>query len=196
EKRAANWDSGKKEDKPRGDAEVIATAAALAVNDALTTGKLHPLTRRTLDRMWTLQQPNGSWDWYKCGWPPFELDDYYGAVLAAVGVGHAPDGYADTQKAKDGLKKLREYFKNTPPPNLHHKAWLLWASLKLDGLMTSTEREQTIKDLLALQREDGGWNLPSLGDWKRLDGRPNDRQAPSDGYATGLVLYVLRQADL
>jgi squalene-hopene/tetraprenyl-beta-curcumene cyclase len=33
-----------------------------------------------------------------------------------------------------------------------------------------------------------------LGAWKRLDGKPNDKQAPSDGYATGLVLYVLREA--
>src|SRR5262245_23758086 len=60
--------------------------------------------------------------------------------------------------------------------------------------MTAAQREQTVKDLRALQRKDGGWNLPSLGDWKRLNGEPNDKQAPSDGYATGLVLYVLRQA--
>src|SRR5207248_4942315 len=42
--------------------------------------------------------------------------------------------------------------------------------------------------------KDGGWSLPSLGSRKRHDGKPNDRGAPSDGYATGLVLYVLRQA--
>ena len=41
---------------PRWDAEVIAAAAALAFNDAATTGKLHPLTRTALDRMWTVQQ--------------------------------------------------------------------------------------------------------------------------------------------
>src|ERR1043166_2433748 len=44
EKRIANWDSGDKEDKPRWDTEVVATAATLAIQDALTTGKLHPLT--------------------------------------------------------------------------------------------------------------------------------------------------------
>src|SRR5262249_36438063 len=32
--RAANWDSGKKEDKPRWDAEVVATAVTLAFHDA------------------------------------------------------------------------------------------------------------------------------------------------------------------
>src|SRR5206468_2809143 len=44
EGRIANWDSGKKEDRPRFDTEVVATAATLAIQDALTTGKLHPLT--------------------------------------------------------------------------------------------------------------------------------------------------------
>jgi len=194
EKRAANFDSGKKEDKPRGDAEIVATAATLAVNDALTTGKLHPLTRQTLDRMWALQQPNGSWDWYKCGWPPFELDDYYGAVFAAVGVGHAPEKYAETEKAREGLKKLRTYFKNTPPPNLHHKAWLLRASLKLDGLLSKEEQQETVKELLTLQRDDGGWSLASMAEWKGQAGPVDGKKAPSDGYGTGLVVYVLRQA--
>jgi squalene-hopene/tetraprenyl-beta-curcumene cyclase len=201
EDRVANWDSGGKgkglpEERDEAWTEIVATAATLAFDDARTTGKLHPLTRQALDRMWTIQEADGAWDWNKHSLPPQEFDDYYGAVYAALGVGHAPDDYARGESAKEGLAKLRQYLAKTPPPNLHHRTMLLWASLKLDGLMTSAEREQTIKDLLALQREDGGWNLPSLGDWKRLSGKPNDKQAPSDGYATGLVLYVLKQAGM
>src|SRR5262249_11574558 len=138
--------------------------------------------------------PDGSWTWNQHFLPPQEYDDYYGAVYAALGVGHAPEQYAQGEAARAGLARLRGYFRKNPPPNLHHKALLLWASLKLDGLMTPAERAQTVKELLALQRGDGGWNLPALGDWKRLNGTANDKQAPSDGYATGLVLYVLRQA--
>jgi squalene-hopene/tetraprenyl-beta-curcumene cyclase len=194
EKRIANWDSGKKEDAPRWDTEVVATAATLAIQDSFT-GKLHPLTRQALDRMWTLQQKDGAWNWLKCAWPPSEHDDYYGAVYVAVGVGRAPDNYAETDKAKAGLANLRRYLKNNPPPNLHHKAMLLWASLKLDGLMSDKLKQSTIQELLAVQRPDGGWSLPSLGDWVGRDERPNDRfSAPSDGYATGLVVYILRQA--
>jgi squalene-hopene/tetraprenyl-beta-curcumene cyclase len=196
EKRIANWDSGKKGDEPRWPAEVVATAAALAFNDAQTTGKLHPLTRQALDRMWTIQKPSGGWEWLKCNWPPFEHDDYYGALFAAVGVGHAPDGYAETEKAKEGLKKLRDYFKNNPAPNLHHKTWLLWASLKIDGLMSADELQKTIKELLALQREDGGWSLPSLAEWKGQRGVVDGTNAPSDGYGTGFIVYVLRQAGM
>src|SRR5207247_677221 len=59
EKRVAHWDDPEKGAKPRWDAEVIATAAALALNDTATTGALHPLTRKALDRIWTLQKPGG-----------------------------------------------------------------------------------------------------------------------------------------
>jgi squalene-hopene/tetraprenyl-beta-curcumene cyclase len=71
---------------------------------------------------------------------------------------------------------------------------LLWASLRFDGLMTDAERAETIQMLRGLQRADGGWNLPSLGNYKRQDGKPNDLNAPSDGYATGVIVYILRQA--
>jgi squalene-hopene/tetraprenyl-beta-curcumene cyclase len=196
EGRVAKWDGPEKADKPKWDAEVVATAVTLAINDAQTTGKLHPSTRQALDRMWTLQQANGGWTWLKCDWPPYEHDDYYGAVYAAVGVSMAPDGYAKTDAAQKGLAKLREYFKANPAPDLHHRGFLLWASAKIDGLMTSAEREQTVKELLALQRADGGWTLPSLGNWKRRDGSLNDKDAPSDGYGTGFVVFVLRQAGL
>jgi squalene-hopene/tetraprenyl-beta-curcumene cyclase len=194
ENRVAHWDDEAKKAKPRWDAEVVATAVTLALNDAATTGKLHPMSRKALDRIWTLQQPDGSWKWLKCGWPPYEHDDYYGAVFAALGVGAAPDGYARSEAAKAGLEKLRAYLTKTAPPDLHHKTFLLWASTKLDGLMPAAERESTVAQLRALQRPDGGWSLPSLGDWKRRDGEPNDKNASSDGYATGLVVYVLRQS--
>jgi len=194
ENRIAGWDSGKKEDKPRWDTEVVATATTLAMQDALK-GKLQPLTRQALDRMWTLQQPNGSWNWLKCAWPPSEHDDWYGAVYAALGVGLAPDNYAETPAAKEGLDNLRRYFKNNPPPNLHHKAMLLWASVKVEGLMSEKLRESTIKELRSWQRADGDWSLPSLGDWVGKEEQVNDRVgSPSDGYGTGLVVYILRQA--
>jgi len=193
EDRAAHWDDATKSSKPRWDAEVIATAWALALNDALTTGKLHPLTRKALDRVWTLQKPNGGFEWLKCAWPPLEHDDYYGALVAAIAAGHAPDDYAHARPAKAGVDRLRAYFAVNPPPDLHHETMLLWASTRLGGLMPSQRRDESIAKLRKLQRPDGGWNLARLGTWKRRDGSANDPQAPSDGYATGLVVFVLRQ---
>jgi squalene-hopene/tetraprenyl-beta-curcumene cyclase len=200
EARVAGWDKGKEgaglpEEEDEAVTEIVATAATLAFDDA-RTGKLQPLTRRALDRMWTVQRKDGSWDWNKHRLPPQELDEYYGVVYAALGVGYAPDGYAKSEAAKVGVARLKQYLKDNPAPNLHHKTWLLWASFKLDGLMTPDEREKMIQNLLRLQRKDGGWSLPSLGDWKRLNGTPNDPDAPSDGYATGLIVYVLRQSGM
>jgi squalene-hopene/tetraprenyl-beta-curcumene cyclase len=204
EGRVAAWDEGGrgvgylKGEGPvkdsEGVTEVVAVAAALALHDAQAGGRLHPRTRQALDRMWELQREDGSWPWNKTRLAPLEYDDYYGVVVAALGAGHAPEGYARTEAAREGVSRLRRYFRENPPPNLHHKTWLLWASLKLDGLMGPAERDRTVSELLALQRADGGWSLPSLGDWKRRDGTPNDKNGPGDGYATGLVLYVLRQA--
>jgi squalene-hopene/tetraprenyl-beta-curcumene cyclase len=204
EDRVASWDKGGKGagylkgggslKVSEGVTEVVAIATTLALHDAQSTGRLHPRTRQALDRIWELQQKDGSWPWNKTRLAPLEHDDYYGAVYAALGVGCAPEGYARSEAAHEGLARLRRYLRANPPPDLHHRTWLLWASVQLDGVMTPAEREQAVKDLLALQRADGGWSLPTLGDWKRLDGTANDKQAPSDGYATGLVLYVLRQA--
>ena len=109
---------------PRWDAEVVAAAAALAFNDAATTRTLHPQTRTALDRMWTLQREDGGWDWLKCDWPPMESDDHYGATIAAIATGVAPENYRQTPQAMAGIKKLRQYFANNPPPTLHHQAML------------------------------------------------------------------------
>jgi squalene-hopene/tetraprenyl-beta-curcumene cyclase len=193
ENRVAHWDDETPGARPRWDTEVVATACALALNDAGTSGELHPLTRKALDRMWTVQQASGAWNWVKCDWPPYEHDDYYGAVFAAVAVGHAPGDYAKAESARAGIERLRTYLTANPAPDLHHRTFLLWASTRLDGLMAAGERERTIQELRDLQHDDGGWSLPSLGRYDRHDGTPNDPKSASDGYATGLVVYVLRE---
>jgi squalene-hopene/tetraprenyl-beta-curcumene cyclase len=180
---------------PRWDAEVVAAAAALALNDAATTRKLHPATRAALDRMWTLQREDGGFEWLKCEWPPMEIDDHYGATLAAIAAGAAPEDYRKTPAAQAGLEKLKKHLAANPAPAPHHRAMLLWASSYVDGLLDESARKSAIDELSKLQKADGGWNLATLGEWKRGDGKEQDR-ASSDGYATGFVAYVLRRAGL
>lgn len=193
EKDVASWSTG---GKPRGDAYVVATAFAMAFNDAQNGGKLQPLTKDALDRMWKGQKATGEWGWLKCDWPPMEHDDYYGATVAALAVGIAPGDYTKTDAAKAGVEKLKAYFAKTPAPDLHHKTMLLWASTKLDGLLSAEEQKKIVKELRDKQHDDGGWSLPSLGNYKRRDEKktPNDPNAASDGYGTGFAIYVLRQA--
>ncbi len=178
---------------PRWDAEVVVAAMALASNDAATTGRLHPLARTALDRMWTVQREDGGFDWLKCDWPPMESDDHFGATLAAIATGVAPDDYAQTEAARQGLDGIRKYLENNPPPTLHHQAMILWASSYVDGLADDAANQDTVDKLLALQKEDGGWAVATLGDWERMDDQPQDTDS-SDGYGTGFVLYVLRTA--
>ncbi len=188
-----SWSNG---GQPQGTAYIVATAFALAFNDAHQTGELHPATRTALDRMFDPYRRTSEWAWLKCEWPPLEHDDYYGATLAALAIGYAPGDYAKTDKARRGLEHLRLYFKKRPAPDLHHTAMLLWASTKIDGLMTADEQKKAIAALKAKQRKDGGWSLPSLGDYVRRDKNrtPNDAKADSDGYGTGFVAFVLLQA--
>ncbi len=179
---------------PRFDAEVVAIAAALALNDAATTKTLHPLTRTALDRMWTVQSDAGDWKWpIRCGWPPAETDTHYGVTLAAIGVGAAPEGYAKTPAAQAGLAKIRTFLKNNPPVDLHHRSMILWASKHVDGLMTADEQKAVVKELLAAQRPDGGWIFSRMFPWKRADGKEQDVET-SDGYGTGFAVFILRKA--
>jgi squalene-hopene/tetraprenyl-beta-curcumene cyclase len=181
---------------PRWDAEVVMTAAMLAGNDAQTTGKLHPLTKEALDRIWTVQREDGGFDWYKvCHWPPYEDDDYFGATMAALGVGIAPDDYAKTPAAQAGVKKLETYFAANPAPSLHHRALVAWAGTYLPELMSKEQQKECVDALLALQHADGGWGIAQLGEWERRDKSPQDKET-SDGYGTGFVVFIARRAGI
>ena len=184
-----------KESGPRWDAEVVATAAGLAFNDAATTGELHSATRVALDRMWTIQQEDGGFSWLKCGWPPMESDDHYGVTLAAIAAGVAPGKYAQTKAAKKGLDSIRRYLQKNPPPTIHHQAMLVWASSYVDGLISNEQKQTYVERLLSLQKKDGGWSLATLGDWARSDGKQQDFES-SDGYGTGFVIYTLRRSGM
>ena len=176
---------------------VLSTVAFLAISDAQTTGKLQPLTRRGLDDLWRRQTDDGCWnDWAKCNWPPYEQDDHFGATLAAVAVGIAPDNYAQTPAAVAGMEKLRTYLKNHPPTGRHQQGMLLWAAAHVPDLLSNSERDTYVASLWEAQQADGGWSLADLAgpDWERDDGTPI---APmSDGYATGFAIFILRQADV
>jgi squalene-hopene/tetraprenyl-beta-curcumene cyclase len=176
---------------PRWDAEVLVAAMGLAVSDAEGGGKLQPVTRKALDRMWTVQQPDGGWKWLKCGWPPMESDDYYGATIALLATGRAPENYAETPAAQEGVRKIREYLATHAAPSLHHKGMLFWASKHLPGLMTPEEQKKTVEDLLALQKPDGGWGVATFLPWRRGDGKEQDLES-SDGYGTAFVIHLAR----
>ena len=182
--------------------EAVLNALILARHDA-QSGRFNEDTRTALDNMWALQQTTGdqagAWPWLQFGLSPWEARDsqYYGAALAALAVGTAPENYRSRAAIQNNLERLRAYldreYRKQP---LSNRVVLLWASTKLSGLLEKEREESLINDLLGEQQSDGGWSLASLA-------RPRGASslgsyvpswignAQSDGYATGLVVFVL-----
>ncbi len=166
-------------------------------------------TQKAITRLWQVQRADGAWDWLNFGLEPYETSDavFHGATLAAMAAG-SPMGAA-ASRATDGvagLAKLRGYLSaNLASQRLFNRAWALLASSRLTGLLTPAEREAIVRQLEATQRPDGGWSLADLGEW-RWSKAAGPYAAPgatdaalvgaSDAYATGLVLYAMKQAGL
>lgn len=177
--------------------EAVLNALVLATRDA-ESGSLSPETRLAFTNMWALQmlagELKGGWAWLNFHYEPWEASasPYFGASLAAIAIGSAP-GYAASPEAKDGIARLREYLgKGAAGQSLFNQLMIVWASSKLEGVLTSEQRESITRAALSAQLPDGGWNLPSLGSWKRVDNTAID--ARSDGFATALVVLSLQQS--
>ena len=191
--------------------ESILNALILASADA-RNGKLSDDTRAAFDYMWALQgktgDQKGAWPWLDFGNEPFEATDsqYYGASLAAVAVGTAPENYRATPEIQNNLKLLGDYVRRESSHQaLIHQVVSLWAATKWPGLLAPAQQRSIIDDVLGRQQSDGGWGLSSLGwTWRGLSLhslvnlwiRSNDTPlaGKSDGYATGLIVFVLGQA--
>jgi squalene-hopene/tetraprenyl-beta-curcumene cyclase len=139
----------------------------------------------------------GAWAWLNFHYEPWESSNspYLGATLAVMAVGTAPGGYASSDEAKNGMAKVKDYLaREFDKQNLYNQLMLLWASAKYEGLITPAQRDAVVAAVLKLQRPDGGWGLPGLGDWKRVDDTAIDPD--SDGLATALVTLALQEAGL
>ncbi len=182
--------------------EAVLNAVILAFDDRYQ-GRTAPsdITRRAFANLWQVQSrtgdQNGSWDWLDFGLEPWESKGarYHGAAQAAIAVGMTPGYYtpgADTD-TEDKVNLLRGYLRaGLAGQNLYNRAWALWASTQLKGILPKDEQQTIIRQLFDVQRDDGGWSLSSLGAFVRHDG--TTQESASDGYATGLVLHVLQTA--
>ena len=178
--------------------EAILNAVIISTRDA-SVGTLSDDGRKAFDNLWKLQfkagEQNGAWAWFDFHNEPWEApgSQYFGNALAAIAIGTAPGGYAETPAIQDGVKALAAYLRGSvDKATLLNRAMILWASAKIPGVLTPELRQRVMDDLASKQQSDGGWTTASLvGDWKRRDSTPFD--ASSDGYATGLVTFALRQ---
>jgi len=178
--------------------ESVLNALILAANDA-RVGRLSSDTRAAFEHMWELQrtagEAAGSWAWLDFNLAPWEAagSDYYGAALAAIAVGSAPEGYASSPAIQEHVRLLRDYLQREyPTHSLHEHLLLLWAATQLPGILEPARQEEIVARALQLQNSDGGWSLYSLDrDARKTDTLP---ATASDGYATGLVSLILQRA--
>jgi squalene-hopene/tetraprenyl-beta-curcumene cyclase len=191
--------------------EAVLNALILASYDA-QNGRLSEDTRSALDNMWALQQATGdkkgSWLWLRFGLEPWEGKDsqYYGATLAALATGTAPENYRSNPEIQTNLELLREYLdREYATQSLADRVVLLWASTRLPGLLAPEQQKSIVNEVLSRQQADGGWSLSPLARrwrgwslrsfarmWVRSDGTLYEGK--SDGYATGLITLALQQA--
>jgi hypothetical protein len=178
--------------------ESVLNALVLATRDA-QSGTLSDDTRTAFGHMWALQMRtgdlNGAWAWLNFHYEPWESDSspYFGAGMAATAVGSAPGGYAASAEAQPGLDRLRAYVANGfDRQNLFNRLTMIVASSRLDGLVTSAQRQAAASAVAALQKPGGGWSLSTFGDFARVDKTPLDTS--SDGYATALAVLTLQHA--
>jgi squalene-hopene/tetraprenyl-beta-curcumene cyclase len=191
--------------------EAVLLAFVLANHDA-ESGKLSGDTRTAFSHLWALQQSDGAqkgaWLWQLFDLNPWEgnISPYNGATMAAIAVGAAPENYRSELEIQTNLALLRDYLnRESSAQPLLNRMTLLWASAKWPGLLTPERQKEIITEILRAQKDDGGWSLFPLaktwkdwspsslaGKWERNDGSPQDIN--SDGYATGLAVFVLQQA--
>ena len=178
--------------------EAILNALILANRDG-ARGRPTEDMRRAFDNLWALQftrgEGIGAWAWLYFDLAPWESEGaaYFGAALAAVAVGMAPHDYAASPDIQERLDLLRAYLRDDAESRRpFDRVMLLWAGAEISDLVTVSEATAILTQLTQLQNADGGWSLASLGEWRRQDGTSVD--LASDGYATGLVAFVLQRA--
>ena len=180
--------------------ESVMNALVLATRDA-ESGRLSADTKTAFSVMWPLQMKtgpqNGAWTWLNFGYEPWESPNsaYFGASMAALAIGTAPEGYASTADIQDNLKNLRGYFQREfDKQSALNKLMALWASGRLPGLITPEQRASIVEEAFAKQLGDGGWSTAALGAYERKDG--STIETGSDGYATALATLALQSGGL
>jgi squalene-hopene/tetraprenyl-beta-curcumene cyclase len=179
--------------------EAVINALILVRADA-GTGILSPVTRTALEHLWEAQYTEGpsggAWPWILFNNEPWEAQDsaYFGATLAALAIGITPPDYRQEPQVQTHSALLADYLhRRYPQQTLANRLFLLWAADAWPELLEPEPRSHLLADLAAAQHSDGGWGLASLmPDWKRRNG--SAVPAGSDGYATGLVCFVLQTA--
>ena len=218
EKRVTNWEEMTPfySDAVNGPGKTAESHATEAVLNAviltsydIQTGQLRTVTRMAIDEAWVLQEKSGrdvgGWKWQNFGLAPWESTEsaYQGAALFLLEIEIAPNDYAGEPQVEEKLKLLKQYLHGQYAAQpLVNQLYILWLSSRVPDILSPADKAALLQAIQSAQRADGGWSLSSLDPrsnmetdrWRRLKAEIKEmvHSDPSDGYATGLVVLVLK----
>lgn len=180
--------------------EAILNALVLAARDR-RAGSLSDDARLAFSNLWPLQfkagELKGAWAWLNFHYEPWESPNapFFGATLAALAVGMAPDHYAASPDIQPNVALLGEYLRaHVESESLFNRLMALWSSGGIPELLAPSQKQAIVDRALGTEQSDGGWAMAKLGTWRRLDSTPIDDG--SDGYATALAVLALRHSGM
>ena len=180
--------------------EAVMNALILSRRDA-QAGKLSEDLKSAFSVMWSLQMKtgpeSGAWTWLNFKMEPWESPNspYFGASMAALAVGSAPEGYGASPENVDRVKALGTYFqKEHANVSLLNQLYALWTTSGIRSLLTDAQRKATVDATFALQQPDGGWSTAAIGSYQRMDKSESDTR--TDGFATALATLALQASGI
>src|SRR5262249_37201608 len=155
-------------------------AQAVPTQGAMSRGELE----RIADHLLRHQEADGSWAWSlaprKNAPPPVFESDEVVTLMAEAALGpHAAAAPSQDSPARSGLTRARAWLA-TKKPGASTQATAIRLFRDLRAGKSPNEIQAEIEQLFALQKSDGGWG--------------QERDLPSDAYATGQALYFLSLA--
>ena len=197
------------ERRPVTPASVILVAMGLASWDryVLRASKSSHETMRAFDLMFRLQEERGDWK-SVTNFPPFASSNYLLTCHAALAISIAPGFIEDARPSESKqIESLISYIRSQRPPHNFARVRLLQASNHWDGLIDKSRREDIIRMVLQHQLSDGGWSIRSfakedewgggiLKDKLLRESTPKYHEYTSDGFMTGLAIFVLIDAGI
>jgi hypothetical protein len=157
-------------------------------------------TKQAFAQMWAMQiqkdgDAKGSFPWLNFHLEPWESPSatYWGGTLAALAVARAPASYSGDPAIAPQIEALRSYLRGgLTGQSLYSRTLILIADSELHGIATPAQRAAIVAELAAVQGADGGWSLPALAPWQRVD--KSALPTTSDGYATAIAAFALRES--
>jgi squalene-hopene/tetraprenyl-beta-curcumene cyclase len=154
-------------------------------------------TRPALQQMWALQHRDGNlkgaWAWFSLELDPWEMPEssYFGATLAALAVGGAPNDDRDPERVAELTAYLRREAAAQP---LQNRLMLLWAATRLPETLEPGVRKTILDDAWKKQQADGSWSMDLLGPFEKHVKAPASKG--NTAYATGLTAFLLERAGI